>query len=186
GSEILAREKRKASHVSDGAGLSPRSVSRADRLRRVLYHVKLVLPGKLKDRVHFSAAAKQVHRHNCLRTRRQLAFYKPRLDVECVRFNVDENGYRADARDCACGGKKGIRSSNDLISITDSSRHKRCQKRIGARRHTNGKLSPAKCGDFVLESGHFRTEDEVLGFANAVNRRTDLVANRRILGFQIE
>ena len=103
----------------------------------------------------------------------------PRVDVHEHRAGP-QAGYRSGR------GKEGERGRDHLVIRSDPDGHQRDQQSIRARRDPDAVGALAVGGDFPLQGFDFRAEDEDLRLEHPVDRGAHLVADRAVLGLQVE
>ena len=86
--QVLAGIKREAAEDADAAG-RPRSVCRADGLRRILDHRDAVAIGDRDDRIEIRGQSEQVDRQNRFRARRDRRRHLIRIEIEGGVVDID-------------------------------------------------------------------------------------------------
>src|SRR5439155_11914364 len=124
-------------------------ILRADCLRSVFDHIKLVMPGDLLDRLHLAAQTKQMDWNNCpdffpafcfqfTAGMPSASFLEAFPNCRCTdivgdRIDIDKKRSRANPRNASAGGKKCIRRCHNSISGPDSKRRQNGQESIRPR-----------------------------------------------------
>ncbi len=117
--EVLGREEAEHGGGAVIANALP-LVPRALRLRAVLDHDQLVLPGNLQDRVEVGRLAVQMHRDDGLRARRHLLRDFRRIEIEEALLEIAENYLRAGQADGFRRGNGRVDRRDDLIARADA------------------------------------------------------------------
>ena len=125
-------------------------------------------------------------RYDRLRARRHRGNRLRRIDVEGDRIDVDQHGPGTKPRDGAGGGEKRVRRRDHLIAGLDVEHHQREQHGVGARRQRDGMAHAEHRGELVLERVDLRAHDEPLAVRDARHRLENLVADRPVLGLEVE
>ena len=125
-------------------------------------------------------------RHHGFCARRDRRLDSLGLDVERDRIDVDEHRARPHAHHRSSCRKERVRGRDDLVARLDIQRHQRDEQRIGAGRHGDRVIDFEQFAELHLKGVDFGPHDEPLAVADARNRREHLVADRRVLGLQVE
>ena len=167
--EVLAGEKRKTAQGASRSARSALVIPRPDRLGGILDHRDAALCGNLQNGIQVKAAAEQMDRQDGLRPGSNLPRHGFRIQVNSGGVDVNKNGVSPNPSNHPDGGKEGVRS----------------RKRIGPRRHADGKARSTQRGDFFLQRRDFRSQNEMLGLTDPVDRLTDFRPDRGVLRFQV-
>src|SRR6266481_10129069 len=105
----------------------------------------------------------------------QVSFDLRGIKVEGVRIDVDENGTRAGAHNGTGGSEETKRRGNDRVARLHAAGDQREPKSVGSGSTANGMRDPKVGRYFALERLNFLAKDEMLGGADALHRRQDLL-----------
>jgi hypothetical protein len=108
------------------------------------------------------------------------------VDRQRDGIDIDEDWFRAQARDAPCRRKEGKRGRDHFIAWSDAQGHERHENGVSAGRHPDRVRDPESRGHFGLQLFHLRAHHELLGIADARHRRQHFVADGRILKLKIE
>ena len=125
-------------------------------------------------------------RNDRLRSRGDRGGSLSRVDIERRRIDIDEHGACAEPLDRTGRGEERVGRRDDLVASFDVERHQREQECIGAGRHGNRVLDADERTQFSLQIVDLRPHDEPLAVAHACHRREEVVAQRSILGVEVE
>jgi hypothetical protein len=82
--------------------------------------------------IHVGTLAEQVDRHKGLGARRDRRCDGIRIEIECLRFNIDEDGLRTGSDNAAGRGEERIRCRNDFVAGLQVQGHQGEQQGIRA------------------------------------------------------
>ena len=109
-----------------------------------------------------------------------------RIDVVGLRVDVDEDRLGAGAGDRAGGGEEGVRRGDHFVARPDALGHQADQQGVAAGGDGDRVRAAAVLGQLGFAVGDGRAEDALLAFQHGVDGRADFVADRGVLGLQIE
>jgi hypothetical protein len=138
------------------------------------------------DRRHVGGLAVEVDRDDRLGARGDRGLDRGRVDVVGVGLDVHEDGLRTGAPDRAAGGEEGVRRGDDLIAGRQVDGHQRQQEGVGAGRAADGVGRAHVFADLRLQAADLGAHHEALGLQDLPDDRLDLVADRLVLGAQIQ
>ncbi len=183
--EHLGGVETEAACRSDAAGY-PATGPRTKRLRTVLDHCKPVLHGDLHDRIHVGRAAKYVHRQDGAGFGSDAPADAGRIQIETVRQYVREYRRGPDHVNRLGGRKKGEWRRDHLVSGADPHGPQRKHERIRPVCHRNGVLDAHVVGEFTLEGGYLRPQDEAATQSGGPHRLQPLAFELPELGGKIQ
>ena len=108
------------------------------------------------------------------------------VDVVGLRVDVDEDRLGAGAGDGAGGGEEGVGRGDHFVARPDVLGHQADQQGVAAGGDGDGVRAAAVRGQLGLALGHGRAEDALLALQHGVDGRADFVADRGVLGLQVE
>ena len=181
--EVLGRIEREAAGQPQSADAAS-AVAGADGLGRVLDERHPAGNGGQRRHVH--RLSEQVHGNDGL----GLRCHRPahRIDVQVVgrRVDVDQHRPRAEPGHASGGGEERKRRRDHLVAFADAGRHQRHQQRVGARRYPDCVRHLEVVGEFALEGEDFLAHDAALAVAHPGDGLEELVAQRPVLGLEVE
>jgi hypothetical protein len=185
--EVLRWEEAERADRRDFTRHAPLAIDHppgADRLRGVLDDRK---PGhRSGNRLQRRHLAEQIDRDHGLRPPRAGPGDGIRADVERVRLDVDEHGRRTDVVDRSRRREERERRRDHLVAPPHVECSQRKQQRVGATRAPDGVPRVRQLGQRSLECGDRLAEDEQLRIHHAHRGRDDIVADRGVLGLEVE
>src|ERR1051326_3624346 len=99
----------------------------------VLNHAQRTTPGDRQNSVHVAGQSAEMDRNNGLRSGCNSRFNETGIDVERLRVDIDKDRMGAKVSDDLCRSRKGIRRSDDFVTIADSDRFE-CKMQTGCCR----------------------------------------------------
>ena len=182
--ECLERMEAEAAEGADRADLLAVELGQ-DRLRRVFHDRELVLRRDGEDAFHVRGAAREMHRHDGLRARRDRSFDLVRIDVVgCI--DVDEHRHSAGQTNARRRCDEGVGRRDHLIARADVERAQRELQRVGPVAATDGVAHADQRREALFERLHRPAEDEVTAFEHALDGGQDLGFQRRVLRRQVD
>ncbi len=118
GGDVLVGLEAEADQVAKGADALA-APARVDCLRGILDHAQPVLAGNGVQAVHVHRQARQVHRHDGARARRDRGLDGIQVEIARARVNVDEHRPRAHCQHHVGSGDPGDWRGDDLIARPD-------------------------------------------------------------------
>jgi hypothetical protein len=155
-------------------------------LRRILDDRQPVARGDRVDLVHVGALAVQAHRHDRPGARRDRGLDPRGIDVAGVGLDVDPHRHAAQQRDGLGGGREGERRRDDLVAGLQVERHHRDQQRLGAAGDGDAMLRAGVRRQRGLELLDLGTHDVLAVVEHRLHAARDLVAQRGVLGLQVD
>ena len=127
-----------------------------------------------------------MHDDDGTRSRCHAAFEFSGVEVVGFRANVCENRPRSQGAHGAPGGNKGECWQQHFIASVHAARAQGQHERVRAGGYRNSVRDAAQRGDLPFQSGAFASQDKLLRGKHAIDGRSNLRANRRILRGQIK
>jgi len=135
--------------------------------------------------VDLGRAAEEVHRHDRLGARRDLARDVGGVEVHRLALDVGEYGRRAEQGDRLGGGVEGEGGADDLVARPDSQRAQHQRDRVGAVSYSD-RLRDTEVGRrLALERLDVGAEDELPRLEHLGEASLQLVRERRVLSFYV-
>ena len=183
--QVFRREETKTTVAADGAGPAA-LVLRADRLGGVLDDRYPTPVGDGHDRVHLRALAVKMDRQDGLGVGSDSGLDFGGVDVVGLRVDIDEDRLGTEPGDPAGGGEERVGGGDHFVAGADPLGHQADQQGVAAGGNADRVRAAAILGQLGFTFGHGRPEDAHLRFQHGVYRRADFVADRGVLGLQIE
>ena len=127
-----------------------------------------------------------MHRHDRLRLRGDLCPNLLRIDVERLRFDIDEHRFSSNPRNRSPRREKSKRRTNHFVPALNIQRHQRAQKSIRPAGNANRMPGIAIRRQVLLKTLHHRPKNEVLAVANFIDHLANLAPDIEILVRQIQ
>ena len=149
-------------------GIAPRAdptvaILGADRVGRVFHDRQFVLFGQRLDGVEVDGMPAEMHRQNCPRTRRDRALDADGVNVQRVRFNVDQHRSRTHVLDHVDGRGKGHARRDDLVAGPNAECHQSRMKPCGARVERDSRRCPEIIGELAFKLASLRSRGDPAG-----------------------
>ena len=183
--EVFAREKAEAAAFPHGADLFS-VIGGAEGLRAVFDDFQTISSGQFENGFHVGRMAEKMNRDDGPGSFCYFPLYFPGIQIERVRFNVDENGDRTNEGDNLGSGNKREGGGDYLVPRTDPAGPQGKQQGIGPAGHSRGEGNAVIGGHFALQGGYFRPEDELALIQNVLQGMVHFAFQILILPLQVD
>jgi len=175
--------------AAERAGTAP-APGGAEGLRGVFHDDQLALLRDLRERVHVGALPVEVDGQDGLEPGGEIAG-EPVLEalgreVQGLGVDVDEDSASAGADDGADGGEEAEGRGEDFVAGADAAGGEREPDGVGAGGAADAGGRAGELRGALLEGFQLRAEDELLGFADAVDGGANFVADAGVLPGQVQ